>query len=102
MKEEEEIMCGDEQLKHCKELPKLKDLYFSMSSEQQKLVDILEACCEAKQEQDLEQPLDEAVYECGKCTKKESHYATMCKDRKVHKCIEDDDGNWRPPKDCGC
>ena len=53
-------------------------------------------------DKDLEQPLDEAVYECGKCTKKETHYATMCKDRKVHKCIEDDDGNWRPPKDCGC
>ena len=51
----EEIICGDEQLRHCKELPKLKDLYFSMSPEQQKQVDRLEACCE-EQEGDPDAP----------------------------------------------
>ena len=51
--------------------------------------------------EDLEE-LDESIYECGVCSKKETHYATICRDRKIYKCIKDDDGNWHPPEDCGC
>ena len=54
--------------------------------------------------------LNETSYECGKCQSSEggTHHATMCKDRKVHKCVEEKDedgektGKWVPPEDCGC
>ena len=57
----EESLCGPEQLSHCNDLPLLLSKYADLSPDHQKMVDDLQACCDAQKSERGEEdyPIDD-------------------------------------------